>query len=205
MGAEARCAAVFDGASSEGTALLETDALVFRGRRRLSISYEDMREVRADGGRLTVTTATRTAVFELGASAEPWAHRIRNPKSRLDKLGVKPGHVVVVIGLDDPPFVAELTERAGRVRRRPAKDADIVFVGADVRSDLDRLERLMGYLRPNGALWVIRPKGGRAITESDVLAGGKAAGLVDVKVVRFSETHTAEKFVIPVAARPKRS
>jgi hypothetical protein len=34
-----------------------------------------------------------------------------------------------------------------------------------------------------------------------VLAAGKQAGLVDVKVVSFSDTHTAEKFVIPVAKR----
>ena len=31
------------------------------------------------------------------------------------------------------------------------------------------------------------------------MAAGKRAGLVDVKVVSFSETLTAEKFVIPVA------
>ena len=37
--------------------------------------------------------------------------------------------------------------------------------------------------------------------QADVLNAGKAAGLVDVKVVRFSETHTAEKLVIPVARR----
>jgi hypothetical protein len=33
------------------------------------------------------------------------------------------------------------------------------------------------------------------------MRAGKEAGLVDVKVVRFSETHTAEKFVIPRARR----
>jgi hypothetical protein len=33
------------------------------------------------------------------------------------------------------------------------------------------------------------------------MAAGKAAGLVDVKVVGFSPTHTAEKYVIPLAAR----
>lgn len=33
------------------------------------------------------------------------------------------------------------------------------------------------------------------------MAAGKAAGLVDVKVVSFSATHTAETFVIPVSAR----
>jgi hypothetical protein len=33
------------------------------------------------------------------------------------------------------------------------------------------------------------------------MKAGKAAGLVDVKVARFSDTHTAEKFVIPVRDR----
>lgn len=33
------------------------------------------------------------------------------------------------------------------------------------------------------------------------MAAGKEAGLVDIKVVRFSETHTALKFVIPLARR----
>jgi hypothetical protein len=34
-----------------------------------------------------------------------------------------------------------------------------------------------------------------------VMRAGKAAGLVGVKVVSFSSTHTVEKFVIPVARR----
>jgi hypothetical protein len=33
------------------------------------------------------------------------------------------------------------------------------------------------------------------------MAAGKAAGLVDVKVVGFSETLSAEKYVIPLAKR----
>ena len=37
------------------------------------------------------------------------------------------------------------------------------------------------------------------------MAAGKRAGLVDVKVVSFSDTLTAEKFVIPVAKRPGRA
>ena len=55
--------------------------------------------------------------------------------------------------------------------------------------------------RAEGALWVIRPKGSPAITEAEVMAAGKRAGLVDVKVASFSGTHTAEKFVIPRASR----
>jgi len=48
---------------------------------------------------------------------------------------------------------------------------------------------------------VVNPKGVKTITEAEVLAAGKKAGLVDVKVVKFSETHTAHKFVIPKAKR----
>ena len=78
---------------------------------------------------------------------------------------------------------------------------DVVFVAANDRADLDRLVTVLKFLKRDGAIWVIRPKGSPNISEGDVMQAGKAAGLVDVKVVRFSDTHTAEKFVIPVAQR----
>jgi hypothetical protein len=84
---------------------------------------------------------------------------------------------------------------------RPIAAVDAVFVAANERSDLRRLATVQNFLKPDGAIWVIRPKGSPNISENDVLSAGKNAGLVDVKVVRFSETHTAEKFVIPVSKR----
>jgi len=48
---------------------------------------------------------------------------------------------------------------------------------------------------------VIYPKGMKQITEVDVISAGRATGLKDVKVVGFSATHTALKFVIPVEKR----
>ena len=62
--------------------------------------------------------------------------------------------------------------------------------------------RSPGLIKPDGAVWIVRPKGRKDVTEAETMAAGKRAGLVDVKVVSFSETHTAEKFVIPVAKRP---
>jgi hypothetical protein len=48
----------------------------------------------------------------------------------------------------------------------------------------------------------VRAKGaGAAVSESAVMAAGKAAGLVDTKVVAFSATHTAERLVIPISRR----
>jgi len=51
------------------------------------------------------------------------------------------------------------------------------------------------------ALWIVYPKGQKQITENDVLAAGRKCGLKDVKVVGFSTTHTALKFVIPLSDR----
>jgi hypothetical protein len=59
----------------------------------------------------------------------------------------------------------------------------------------------MKAIKDDGAIWIVRPKGRPEITEAETMAAGKRAGLVDVKVVAFSDTHTAEKYVIPVSRR----
>jgi hypothetical protein len=48
---------------------------------------------------------------------------------------------------------------------------------------------------------VVYPRGCKEIRENDVMAAGKSAGLTDNKVARFSDTHTALRFVIPLAKR----
>jgi hypothetical protein len=53
----------------------------------------------------------------------------------------------------------------------------------------------------NGAIWVVHPKGKGALKDTEIFAAAKTLGLVSTKVARFSETHTAEKLVIPVAHR----
>ena len=56
-------------------------------------------------------------------------------------------------------------------------------------------------LKPDGALWIVYPKGVPEIREMDVLLAGREAGLKDTKVASFSATHTALRFVIPIAKR----
>lgn len=187
-----------DGRTLEGEALLETAELIFRGPKRMVFPFAKMKSVQAENGKLIIDGV----VLELGDDAAKWAEKIRNPKSVIEKLGVKPGQSVAIVRIEDDAFIAGL-EKAGALVNvgKPKKNSDAIFYGATAREELDRLVALRTALAPNGALWVIRPKGVKAITESDVMAAGKAAGLVDVKVVKFSETHTAEKFVIPVSAR----
>jgi hypothetical protein len=207
MGYDASCTLRVDGTSSRGTAWLEHKDLVFRGSGRLSIPLSSITSATAADGVLFVEFDGRRAEFVIGGCAAKWAARITNPPSRLDKLGVKPGLSVLVLGALDETFVSELEARGARVVRRASKkgESDALFYRADDRHALDRLSELKQSIKPEGALWVVRPKGQKAITESDTMAAGKRAGLVDVKVVSFSDTLTAEKFVIPVAKRLKTS
>jgi hypothetical protein len=205
MGAEATCTAQFKGRAAAGKARLETEALQFRGGDlRLSIPFKQMSKITARGGTLSVTFPDGTATFDLGTAAPKWAEKIQHPPSRLQKIGVKADWRVSAIGVDDTAFLKELEGAVAYLSiGRIFKDCDAIFFGVTKEAELARLEKLKGSLKPNGALWIIRPKGRPEISERATMAAGKAAGLVDVKVVGFSPTHTAEKFVIPIVARPK--
>ena len=202
MGYQASCTLRVGDETSRGTVILEQHDLIFRGSERLAIPLKSIESAVARDGALTVRYGRKTAVFEVGPAAARWADRITNPPSRLDKLGVKPGMIAFMAGEKHADLIDEVKSRGARVpKSAPAGGADLIFYGASTRAMLGRLIGLKSGLKPNGALWVIRPKGSSAITESEVMAAGKKAGLVDVKVASFSETHTAEKFVIPVRDR----
>jgi hypothetical protein len=203
MGSEATCTARFKGRTAVGKARLETEILQFRGGElKLSIPFKQMSKVAARAGTLSVTFPDGTAAFDLGAAAPKWADKILHPPSRLMKLGAKPEWRAAAIGIEDADFLRELEGAVAALSvGRIAKDCDAIFFGANREADLARLEKLKASLKPNGALWIVRPKGRPEISEMAVMRAGKTAGLVDVKVVSFSPTHTAEKFVIPVANR----
>ena len=203
MGNEAMVTARFKGTAVAGKARLETAILHFRGGDlKLAIAFKQMSKVAARGGTLSVTFPGGTASFDLGAAAPKWADKILHPPSRLQKIGVKPEWRVSAIGVDDAAFLKELEAASAHLSvGRSVKDSDAIFFGVTKESELARLDRLKESLKPDGALWIIRPKGRPEISERATMAAGKAAGLVDVKVVGFSPTHTAEKFVIPLAAR----
>jgi hypothetical protein len=111
---------------------------------------------------------------------------------------------VAIIHLEDSEFVSLLRQRTSDiVKGKPSSPCDLLFFGADAPADLQRLKDLKGYIEPNGAIWVIRPKGGRsALRDTDVIDAGLAAGLVDNKIASFSETHGAMRLVFRLRDRP---
>jgi hypothetical protein len=202
MGQEALCTARFGDRESSGKALLETDALLFRGDFRLAVPLKEVQTVAAEGGWLRVVFSGGEVSLDLGRQAETWAQKIRSPKGRLDKLGVRPGDRVALLHIQDEAFRHELGQRTNAVADAClGKDCASIFLGVENKKELERVAATAGDLGCQAALWIVYPKGQKTITETDVLAAGRAAGLTDTKVVRFSDSHTALKFVIPAARR----
>jgi hypothetical protein len=224
MGYDATCTLTFDGRNDRGIARLEQKDLIFRGETRLAIPLQDVTQAHAERGTLHVRFGAKRAAFQIGDGAEKWAKRITNPPSRLEKLGIKPGMRVALVGVRDEEFERQLAACGAQVSNHAPADrgVDAVFYAPHKHADLARLEALSRTIVPSGAVWVLRPKGpstslrtgpstslragpSTSLTEADTMAAGKAAGLVDVKVVSFSDTLSAEKYMIPRSARPRRT
>jgi hypothetical protein len=197
MGQELECKArIQRRPKMQGKAQLETDFILFRGPERFKITFAELTRVTADGGILRLEFAGGPLELDLGEAAAKWAGKILNPPSLLDKLGVKPGLTVRLIGEFDafePGFGQQIAARGAAVVTKGK--CNLLFFAAEKSAELARIAKLKANLEPGGALWVIYPKGVPDIKEIQVIQAGRAAGMKDVKVARFSATHTGLKFV----------
>jgi hypothetical protein len=114
-------------------------------------------------------------------------------RARIDKLGVKPGMRVSIEG-ELEELLPELAERGADMH---ASNVDIAFLGVEDAGALGCVPETWARVCERGAMWIVYPKGVKAVTQNEVLAAGRALGLLDVKVVSFSATRTALRFVAP--------
>ena len=205
MGNEANCVVTLGKQKARGKALLETSELIFRsedGAMRLKLRFGSIKSAAAADGQLRLEVPEGTAVFELGGNAAKWCEKILHPKTRIEKLGIKPNATISLIGNLDSDFLAELRSVTKNITNgKTSPDTEWIFFAADTAKDLSQTSKLAKSLKDAAALWIVYPKGQKQIAENDVIAAGRKAGLKDVKVVGFSPTHTALKFVIPVEKR----
>ena len=208
MGLEAHCQVRINERTVDVKALLESDELILRGEHRARLAFSSLDGIEAADGQLRLQHQDDKIVLHLGTAAERWAEKIRNPRTLLDKLGVKPGMRAAAIRLTDADLLQQLrttialTEApAGASPDLSGSTYDLIFLQIDSLADLASLSALRGMIVQAGAVWVVHPKGRRDLKDTDVMAAGKAAGLVDNKVARVSEVHSALRFVIPKAAR----
>jgi Protein of unknown function (DUF3052) len=127
-----------------------------------------------------------------------------SPRPLADKLGIRHGATVAILGVPDLELRDMLAERAAALTdAEPGAAADLIFLAAESTGDLGQLSELRRCLKAEGAIWVVSRKGRDAtLRDVDVIEAAIASGLVDNKVVSFSPTHTALRLVIPRRLRP---
>jgi len=206
MGNQATCTLKIGKQTSTGKALLETSELIFRpadGSPRVKVPFSSMKSVKATDGQLRAETTDAVISLNVGAIAEKWRDKILHPKSRAEKLGIKPGTNVSLLGEFDEAFLKELRASTKAISDgKIAANNNLIFLNANLAKDLpSAIGKASRAMNGSTALWIVYPKGKKEITENDVLTAGRKAGLKDVKVVAFSPTHTTLKFVIPIANR----
>jgi 50S ribosomal subunit-associated GTPase HflX len=205
VGQELKTTLRFDGRILEGVALLETDSLIFRGDVSLTVKFSEIFKVEANAGWLDMQTGRGLLLLELGAKAEIWAEKIKNPKALVEKLGIDDKKKVAVVGKLDAALRADLDATGAKIAKSArGKDFDIVFVAASAKKDLEKLPAIREMIRDDGAIWIVYPKGSGALTEREVLTAGRTLQLTDNKQVKVDEVLTSVRFVIPVAQRKKK-
>jgi len=154
-------------------------------------------------GELRLQTAEGLAVFHLGAAAEKWCEKILHPKSRIEKLGVKPGAKVSLLGDFAPDFLDELGKLT-QVREQEQSCTrfrmHLFRYGFEGRPRCFA-ENLQINERRRPRFGSSIPKAKSTSPKTMFSAAGRKAGLKDVKVVGFSAAHTALKFVIPAFSK----
>ena len=195
MGKELRCNARHGELRSEGKALLATDELLFRGDFRVAVPLKALSGAEAVDGWLHLRWPEGELSLELGAQAVKWLEAIRNPKGLLDKLGVKPGMRVAVLGMHDEGFLEQLRARQVELASGEAlPEADLLFFGAMEKGALEALAGLRSTIKRNGAIWVVSPKGRKEIREADVMHEVAQKNCADAEMNSTSAPH-----LVPIA------
>lgn len=198
MGLEQLTRVTLNGEMAEGMAHCGDGEISFRGAIRFRWLWKDLVAINSTDGILSLVRGSDRAELHLGEESDKWAFAIKNPKSRLDKLGIKPGHRYIARGEFDNTFPDELLARAGEPSSPPF---DAVILRLDPGDEFEPILKARSQIAPNGMIWVIWPKGNKALREGDIRAFALGHGLVDVKVASFSNELSALKLVIPVALR----
>jgi hypothetical protein len=121
------------------------------------------------------------------------------------KLGIKPGHRVLLLGAPEGFELGELPDGVTVARSARGK-ADVIVSFHTERAVLERrIATLRRAMVPNAGLWIAWPKKASKVptdvTENVVRALGLASALVDNKVAAIDEVWSGLRLVIRVRDR----
>ena len=121
-----------------------------------------------------------------------------------DKLGLKPGFAVRIVGKGDKALLVRVREKIGRKLVKDGTPTEVILYWPKTAEEITAtLAELRGAIVPSGGIWVITAKkncrsasGMEYLNQTDLIPLGLAAGLVDNKTCSVSESESGMRFVI---------
>jgi hypothetical protein len=189
MGREAKGLAVWRGQSGAVKALLESDALILRGKIRATLPRSGLAGWRSDGEDLGLLVDGEPLVLTLGAKeALAWVRALEKPVPTLaSKLGVSAAARPWVMG---GPMPEELAAAVVPVALPGPDGAAMIIAVMNAQEDLGAA---LAAGRAHGLrVWCVHGKGkGAAVPDGAVRGHFRAAGWIDVKSSAVSAGFTA--------------
>jgi hypothetical protein len=133
------------------------------------------------------------------------AHVDYSHRSTVQKLGVREGDRIEVVGDVGPGLRRDVKEAAGRGLVKSGElDGAIVLVESLEEAEAC-LDRLRPRLRDEGCIWLITWKRGHDayINQMHLVPPAKERGLIDNKTCSVDEDRSGIRFVVPRALRKK--
>ena len=106
------------------------------------------------------------------------AERDYSHRTLFQKLSVKDGARILVLGVNDSALIEEIRAHTSdcSVGGRK-KNCDVILFGAESIVELRKVESCRELLAPAGGLWIVYPKGRKDIAEKHVREAGLATGM----------------------------
>lgn len=185
-----------------GKARLEAEHIDFSGGMKFRFRFSEIRNPARTDGNLTFNFHGHYVQLDLGGREEKWLESILHPKTLSEKLGVRPGHSVRLINVEDALLTAQLAERKARiVGKDKSVECDVIVFAVERPAELRQLTTLVDDLRPDGVIWVLLPKSSKTVTHANVAAAARQAGLSETQSISFSEAYSAHKIMIAPGKR----
>lgn len=193
MGREAKAPVTHRGATADARVHLDSEMLTIGPPVRAKLLLGDVKAVAGSRG-LSLKAGAETYLVAMSEKeAAAWAKAIANPPSLADKLGVKPGMSLALIGAL-PDEIATVAAGAARHGAMPARVDAALTLAAVSSLDVKALTRIARALPEKGAVWLIYEKG--VVKGDQLIFAAREAGLKDTKVTKVSETHTGLRFIV---------
>ncbi len=199
MAMESACKLQVGRSHYDGRVRMEADHIDFTGPIKYRFRLSEIRSPRHDTDTLFFDFHGSPVSLKLSSvrAAAHWLDYMLHPRTLVDKLGVKQGHRVRVMNLDDNNLLSMIEGRNATLVSHPATACDMVMLGVERPGELHQIADLSETLQPDGAIWVVLPKSVRTVTKANVFAAARVAGLSQTDIVDYSETQAAYKMVRP--------